>query len=120
MLLNGNALQTKEELTTPLVIYVYGKLFDGYTLMYDHNSAIECGKKLHVALHNSGRKDKEGIILIQLANLCYQTSKCQEAKQFYGKALSIMIETGNNRIVGMCYGNLGAVFKNVGQYTKAK
>ena len=120
VLLNVNALQTIKELTTPLVIYVYDKLLDGYTLMYDHTSAIECGKKLHVALHNSGRKDEEGIILIQLAKLYYQRSKYEDAKPFYEKALSIMIETGNNRRVGVCYGNLGTVFLSLGQYTKAE
>ena len=120
VLLNGNALQTIKELTTPLVIYLCDKLLDGYTLMYDHTSAIECGKKIHVALHNSGRKDEEGIILILLAKLCCQRSKYEKAKEFCENALSIMIETGNNRGVGMCYANLGAVFHSVGQYTKAE
>ena len=45
LLLNGNALKTIKESTTPIVIYVYDKLLDGYTLMYDQTSAIECGKK---------------------------------------------------------------------------
>ena len=36
MLLNGKALETSKELTTPLVINVYHKLIDGYTLVYDH------------------------------------------------------------------------------------
>ena len=120
VLLNGKALRTVKELTTPSVIYVYHKLLDGYTLMCDHTRAIECGKKLHVELHNSGKKDEEGIILIQLAKLYYQRSKYEEAKQFYKKALSIMIETGNNLGVGICYENLGTVFQSVGQYTKAE
>ena len=62
LLLNGNALKTIKESTTPIVIYVYDKLLDGYTLMYDQTSAIECGKKLHVALHNSGQNEEEGLI----------------------------------------------------------
>ncbi|KAM7434626.1 hypothetical protein ABFA07_015316 [Porites harrisoni] len=120
VLLNGKALETIKELITPIVIYVYDKLLDGYTFMHDHTSAIECGKKLHVALHKSGRKEEEGIILLKLANIDHQRSKYEEAKQSYKKALSIMIETGNNRGVGMCYGKLGAVFLSVGQYTKAE
>ena len=43
VLLNGKALETIKELTTPLVIYVYHKLLNGYTLMHDHTRAIECG-----------------------------------------------------------------------------
>ena len=119
VLLNGKALRTIKELTTPRVIYVYHKLLDGYTLMCDHTRAIECGKKLHVTLHNSGQNE-EGIILLKLANIYYQTSKYEEAKQFYKKALSIMIETGNYLGVGICYENLGTVFQSLGQYTKAE
>ena len=44
VLLNGKALETIKELTTPLLIYVYRKLLDGYTRVYDHTYAIECGK----------------------------------------------------------------------------
>ena len=120
VLLNGKALETIKELTTPLVIYVYHKLLDGYTLMYDHTCAIEYGKKLHVTLHNSGQKEKEGIILLKLANIYHQRSNYEEAKQLYEKALSILIETGNNCGIGICYGNLGTVFQSVGQYTEAE
>ena len=81
VLLNGKALKTIKELTTPFVIYVYHKLLDGYTLMYDHRRAIECGKKLHVTLHNCGQKEKEGIILLKLAHIYYQTSKIRGSKR---------------------------------------
>ena len=120
VLLNGKARETIKELTTPLLIYVYSKLLDGYTLVYDHTRAIECGKKLLLTLHNSGKKEVEGMTLIKLANIYYQRSKYEKAKQFYEKALSFMIEAGNNRGVGTCYGNLGIVFQSVGQYTKAE
>ena len=107
VLLNGKALETIKELTTPLVINVYHKLLDGYTLVYDHTRAIECGKKLLVTLHNSGQKEVEGMTLLKLANIYYQRSKYEEAKQFYEKALSIMIEAGKGK---SSYGNLGTVF----------
>ena len=119
-LLNGKSLETIKELTTPQVIYVYCKLLDGYTLMYDFTRAIECGKRLHVTLHNSGQKEQEGIILLKLASIYRQRSEYEEAKQFIEKALSIMIETGNNRGVGRCYEILGTVFLSVDQYTKAE
>ena len=119
VLLNGKALETIKELTTPLVIYVCNKLLDGYTVMYDHTRAIECGKKLHVTLHNTGQK-KEGKILLKIAQNYKRRSKYEAAKQFYEKALSIMIDTGNNREVGVCYENLGTVSFSVGQYTKAE
>ena len=121
VLLNGKALETSKQLTKPLVIYVYRKLFHGYTLIHDHASAVECGKKLHVTLHNSGQKeDEEGMIFLKIANIYYQISKYEEAKQFYEKALGIMIQAGNYRGVGICYGNLGNLFESVGQYTKAE
>ncbi|CAH3128844.1 unnamed protein product, partial [Porites lobata] len=120
VLLNGKALETSKELTTPLVINVYHKLIDGYTLVYDHTRAIECGKKLLVTLRNSGQKEAAGMTLLKVANIYCQTSKYEKAKQLYEKALSIMIKAGNNRRVGTCYGNLGTVFQSVGQYTKAE
>ena len=120
VLLNGKALETIKELTTPVVIYVYDKLLDGYTLMFDHTRAIECGKKLLETIHNSCQKEQRGMVLLKLANIYYQQSKCEETKQFCEEALSIMIETGNNREIGVCYGNLGTVFISVSQYTKAK
>ena len=60
------------------------------------------------------------MILLKLADIYYQRSKYEEAKQCCEKALGILIETGNNHGVGICYGNLGAVFRSVGQYTKAE
>ena len=120
VLLNGKALEIIKELTTPWVISVYYKLLNGYILMYDHTRAIECGKKLHVTLHNSGQKEKEGMILLKLADIYYQRGKYEEAKQCCEKALGILIETGNNHGVGICYGNLGTLFESVGQYTKAE
>ena len=60
VLLNDKALGKIKELTTPIVICVYRKLIDGYTLMYDHTRAIECGKKLHVTLQNSGQQNNKG------------------------------------------------------------
>ena len=120
VLLNGKALETIKELTTPLVIYVNRKLLHVCTLMNDHTRAIECGKNLYVTLHNSGQKEEEGMILLKLADNYYQRCKYEEAKQCCEKALGILIETGNNHGVGICYGNLGSVFKSVGQYTKAE
>ena len=75
-----------------------------------------------MTLHNgtSGQKEVEGMTLLKLAKIYYQTSKYEEAKQFYKRAISIMIEAGTNRGVGTCYGNLGTVFLSVGQYTKAE
>ena len=96
VLLNGKARETIKERNTPLLIYVYRKLLEAYTLVYDHTRAIECGKRLHVTLHNSGQKEQEGIILLKLGSIYRQRSEYEEAKQFIEKALSMMIETGNN------------------------
>ena len=119
-LLNSKALETVQEYIRPLVITICNKLIDGYTLIYDHTSAIECAKKLHLTLQKSGQKQEEGKILLRLANINYQRSRHEEAKHFYEKALSIMLETGNNHGVGTCYGNLGGVFQAVGEYGKAE
>ena len=120
VLLNGKALETAKEVTKPIYIYVYDKLLDGYTLIYDCQTAVECGKKLHVNLRGYGQTELEGIILLKLAKICHQRREYKEAKQFYQMALGIMIETGNNQGLGTSYGNLGPMFQSVGQYNKAK
>ena len=115
-----NDKETIKERVTPTVIIVYDKLLGGYSRIQDHTSAIECGKKLRVMLHENGYKEQEGVTLIKLGNICCQTNKHDEAKKFYEKALSIMIEVGNNREVTKCYENLGQVFLALCQYTKAE
>ena len=41
-------------------------------------------------------------------------------KEYYQKALVISTEIGDRGGEGSCYGNLGAVFKSLGQYDMAK
>ena len=82
VLLNGKALETIKELTTPLLIYVYRKLLDGYTLVYDHTRAIECGKKLLVTLHNSGQKEVEGMTLLKLAESTIKQANTRKQNSF--------------------------------------
>ena len=43
-----------------------------------------------------------------------------KAKEFYEKALAISMEIGDRKLEGICYGNLGNVFKSLGEYVKAK
>ena len=115
-----NDKETVKERVILIVITVYDKLLGCYTRIQDHTSAIECGKKLRAILHENGYKEQEGVTLIKLGNNCFQKSKHDEAKTFYEKALSIMIEVGNNREVRKCYENLGEVFLALCQYTKAE
>ena len=41
VLLNGKALETVKELTIPLIIHVYHKLLNGYTLMHDRITPVQ-------------------------------------------------------------------------------
>ena len=118
VLLNDKETVKERDITT--VINVYDKLLGVYSRIQDHTSSIECGKKLRVILHEYGYKEQEGVTLIKLGNNCCGKSKYDEAKTFYEKALSIMIEVGNNRKVRKCYENLGEVFLALCQYTKAE
>ena len=123
VLLNGTCLETVKavkEATIPIVIYVYGKFLEGCNLLYDHTSVLECGKELQVTLHKFGQKEREGKLLLELGRLRDQRCEYEEAKQLYKKALSILIETGNNYGVGTCYGNLGNVCTCLSQYTEAE
>ena len=42
------------------------------------------------------------------------------AIEYLQKALAIIIEIGDRKEEGSCYGNLGTVFRLLGQYDKAK
>ena len=57
------ALETVKQLTILIVSYVCDKRFDGYNdLIYGHTIAKEYGTKLHVTLHESNQKVKEGLL----------------------------------------------------------
>ncbi|CAH3161415.1 unnamed protein product, partial [Porites evermanni] len=115
VLLNGKALETIKELTTPLVIKFYLILLDGYTRVYDHTRAIECGKTLL-----TGNNRRVGTCYGNLGTVFLSVGQYTKAEEYLQKALVIRKEIGDKEGEAADYGNLGTVFQSVGQYTKAE
>ena len=113
ILLNNTA---QEQVVESAYTSIYAMLFRAYRLLNNHTSAINCGRKLLQFLCGF----EEGRITFQLAKLYKLQSQYKEAKGFYKKALSIMIETGDREGEAGCYGNLGSVSETLGEYRKAE
>ena len=95
-------------------------MFNGYILINDHKSAIECGEKILIFLHDWGATRTEGKISFQMAQLYQRQCKYEKAKELYMKSLNVAIATCNRQREGACYGNLGTVFYSLGEYAKAE
>ena len=113
ILLNNTA---QEQVVESAYTSIYAMLFQAYRLLNNHTSAINCGRKLLQFLCGF----EEGRITFQLAKLYKLQSQYKEAKGFYKKALSIMIETGDREGEVGCYGNLASVSETLGEYRKAE
>ena len=100
--------------------FAYSLMFKGYALINDYTSAIHWGRKLQVLLHESGDRDKEGKVTLQLAELYERQCKYTEATELYKEALSIMISTGKRELEQVCYAKLGILFYSIGQYARAE
>ena len=108
-----------QELVNVSYIALYRTMFKGYRLINDHPRAIECCRNLLVIVR--GRRDElEGEVLLELATFYHDQSNYEEAKSLYEETVNIVIETGERRREGTCYGNLGTVFYCIGEYAKAK
>ena len=93
-------------------------MFAAYHFLNEHTREIECGRKLLDFLRGLGLRAQEGEIAFQLAELYQLQGKYKEAKRFYEKVLSIMIETGDRKREASCYRNLGTVYESLGEYGK--
>ena len=99
---------------------IYCQMCDGYSLINDHTSAIDCIQDLLVLLRASGgERDNEGKAILKLAELYERQYKYTEAKQLYMEALAIEKEISDQLLVASCYFRLGMVCKSVCEYGKA-
>ena len=120
ILLNNKGLPKEKEIVKVAHTWIYLSLFITYCLLNDHTSAIECGRKLLHFLRGCGEKTQEGQVTYKLANLYNLQNKYKEAKGFYEKTLSIVIEIGDSQGQSICNGRLGTVYHSLGEYGKAK
>ncbi|CAH3192472.1 unnamed protein product, partial [Porites evermanni] len=119
-LLNNEAFRSEKDFVRSLTRGVYVQMFNGYRLISDHKSAIECGEKLLVLLRGSGERESEGNVAYELAKLYDHQRKFKVAEELFKKSLNIVKETGNKQLEGSCYGNLGRVLWSLGENAKAR
>ena len=120
ILLSNKALRKKQELLKSVYIAVHYEMYNGYILINNHKSAIECGEKILILLHDWGASRTEGKITFQMAELYQRQCKYEKAKELYMKSLNVAIATCNRQRERECYGNLGIVFHSLGEYVKAE
>ena len=120
ILLKSKALEGERELLASIHECIYLQMFNGYVLMKDCRNAMECGRDLLVLARRNGKKDMDQKVTYELAEMHLFLGKYQEAKEFYLKALSIMIETDDQKGLLSCYHNLGSVLLSLGEFVEAK
>ena len=120
ILLSSKTLEKKQELLKAVYIVVHYEMFNGYIVVNDHTSAIECGEKLLVLLHDWGESNTEGEISFQMANLYMRQRRYDMAKELYVKALNVAMATAERGLEEACYVGLGTVFASLGKYVKAE
>ena len=105
---------------------VYTAMMQGYSLINDPTSQIECLKKCLVVLQElrvcglTGLGTHENRVIFQLASLYESQSKYEESKGFYERALSVSKEIGDRKGEALAYENLGTVCHSLGEFVKAK
>ena len=120
ILLNNKALENKHGLLRSLNFTVYCQMFKCYILINDQPSAIECGKKLLILLHEFGQSHMEGRMNFIMAQLYSSQAKYEKAKELCTRALNVATATSERELEGDCYGHLAVLFYNVSEYGKAK
>ena len=111
VLLNNKALEKEKEFVELTTEVIYFPMIIAYRLMNNPASAVECGRELMAIQRRTGKiyGDLEGKVMFELAMVYEQQLRYVEAKEYYSKALTSYIETGQRREEGFCYGKLGAL-----------
>ena len=110
ILLNGTDQNSKDQFDSALLQFysdIYTILFSAYRHISDYISAERYGRKLFDLY-------SESTIML------YKLGESLKAKEYVERALAITTKIGDRRGEASCYGNLGTVFKSLGQYDKAK
>ena len=93
--LNHEVLKTEGEIFNLLHINIYKTIFRAYCLIPDHSKALDYGRKLLDIYRECDRKDKEGNLAVELADMYRQQYKYQEARELFEKANNITKEMGD-------------------------
>ena len=120
LILFNKAVGNEKELHRPTYVTIWSAVFEGFYLISDFKSMIECGGKLCALLRASGDPKREAALLGKLGYAHHSLSEYGKAEEYHKKALVISKEIGDRRGEAACYGNLGNVYRSLGEYGKAE
>ena len=117
--LNPKVLKMEGENFNLLHINIYKTIFRAYCLIPDHTKALIYGRKLLDIYRECGRKDEEGNLAVELAEMYRQRYKYREARELYEKANNITKEMGDRKNEAYTNEVLGIISYNLCDYRKA-
>ena len=85
-----------------------------------HSHPIKRGTKRLFTFRQVFARKVELSTTCTLAELYESQREYSEAEGLYLKALNIAEKIGDRKIEAKCYGNLGRIFKSLGEYVRAK
>ena len=97
ILLNNGVLKTGGEIFNFINIRMYQTILRAYCLIPDYTKALIYGKELLEIYRECGKKDEEGNLTLEIAEICKQQYRYVEARELYEKAIKIMKERGDKK-----------------------
>ena len=117
----GNRAGIKDQkLSKSFYKMIYFTMWKASCLISDDTNAIKYAENILQIYRESGERLEERKLSIGIAEMYFNRSKYQQAKQLYEKALLISKEIGDRNGETTSYLNLGAVCATVGEYKKAR
>ena len=99
---------------------IWSAVFQGFSLINDLTSLVECEKTLLAPLRACSDPEVEVAFLGRLGIAYHSLSEYGKAKGFQKEALVIAQQIGDRKGEASCSGNLGTVHESLGEYGKAK
>ena len=120
LILFNKAVGNETELYRLTYITIWSAIFDGFYLISDFTSMIECGGKLCALLRASGDPEREAALLAKLGYAHQSLGEYGKAEEYHKKALVITKEIGDRQGEAACYRNLDTVYLYLGEYGMAE
>ena len=93
---------------------------EGYCLLNDDTSVIECAKKSLDFVRRLGSRGRGWTVTSRLAKIYKRQGKYEKAEDLYKKSLSVTMETGDKKKEALCCENLGTIYTSLSKYGKAE
>ncbi|XP_066016680.1 tetratricopeptide repeat protein 28-like [Pocillopora verrucosa] len=119
IILHSQARAIDSSLANLIFRVIYLELICAYDYIKDYTSTEKYLRELLLYLDSNDTAEK-GRLHLKLADILQKQSKLMEAWRFYESAINIMKTMENRHGEASSYGNLGTLFRSLGQYDKAR